>query len=271
MTSVSRKNGQLVYEVFGTGNQILLAFHGFGQDRKIFGPWARILREDFKIYAFDLFYHGESTRRQDYLSKEEWKHWLEDFLQKEGIDHFSVLGYSLGGRFAIAAAMSFPDRVEALYLIGPDGIFLTPWFRLATTPGLRWVFKLFMYHPNVMARLLNFNSRFEVINPYVIDFIKKEMGDTASRKRIYRAWNYFKTLGYKKDALVECLKHSTFSKLLIVGEKDQIIKPSGILPLIKEIAGFEVVTLPLKHHQLARPQVAKAILDLANRSQDRPQ
>jgi len=216
--------------------------------------------KNFTVYAFDLFYHGKSTRVQDHLHKSEWCKWLGDFLQAEKIDEFSVLGYSLGGRFAIASVLKFPDKIKELFLIAPDGIFLTPWFKLATTPGIKLLFKYLMLNPDKMERLMKFNEKSGVVNKYVDDFVRKEMGDDENRKRVYISWNYFKTLGYSKKELYRRFNRYSFDRKLIIGEKDHIIHPKGILPIVEKMGHFEVDILPLKHHQLARPEVAELLI-----------
>ena len=85
------------------------------------------------------------------------------------------------------------------------------------------------------------------------------MGDLENRERVYRSWNHFKSLGYSHAELVHRLNQSTFSKKLIIGEKDQIIQPQGILPIVKKIEGIEIHRLPLKHHQLIKPEIADLI------------
>ena len=260
MTSVIRGNGQLFYEVFGSGSEILLAFHGFGQDRNIFKQWSRKLESKYTIFAFDLFYHGESTRPLHSLSKKEWRIWIQQFVNQEGIERFSILGYSLGGRFAISTSISFHESVNKLILIAPDGIYLTPWFKLATTPGIRLIFKSLMMHPNRIEKWLSFNDRYKIINKYIADFARNELGDLENRKRVYRSWNYFKALGYTKKELIKHFNTVTYEKQLIVGDKDHIIKPSGILPIIEMAREFKVNHLPMKHHQLAKSEVAELLL-----------
>lgn len=260
MTSVTRPNGQLHYEVFGSGPETLLAFHGFGQDRNIFREWAKKLDSKYTFYAFDLFYHGESHRPFRKLSKGEWKEWIEAFLRQEKIEKFSILGYSLGGRFAISSAIICEEYVNELILVAPDGIFLTPWFKLATTPIIKLFFKHIMTHPDRLEKLITFNERAKIVNKYVADFARKEMGDLENRKRVYRSWNFFKPLGYSEDYLINHFKNVKHSSKLVVGDKDHIIKPQGILPIIERMEIFEVHHLPMKHHQLAKPEVAELLL-----------
>ena len=260
MTFVSRPNGQLHYEIFGEGPINLLAFHGFGQSRQVFSAWSKKLKNQYKIYAFDVFYHGDSKRVEKPLSKQEWKEWLTEFLAKEKLESFGTLGYSLGGRFAIASTLAFPERISEVNFIAPDGIFLTPWFKLATSPGLRAIFKYLMMHPDRLEQLLTVNDRSKIVNKYIADFARKEMGDAENRKRVYFSWNHFKPLGYTQKALIEGFNNIQADKKIIIGETDHIITPKGILPIVRKMHDFKVHQLPLKHHQLIKPEVAELLL-----------
>lgn len=259
MTFVTRNNGQLFYQVFGSGKETLLAYHGFGQDKGIFMEWANILGDKYRIIAFDLFYHGSSSRENEKLSKRDWQEWLALVLDKEAVSEFSILGYSLGGRFALATALGFPHLTIELTLIAPDGVFLTPWFKLATTPGVKLAFKYFMMHPDKLEKLLALNERSRILNRYVVDFVRKELGDEENRRRVYASWNDFKTLGYSRRDLIRLFNKYTFKRHLIIGNKDHIIHPKNILPIINQMGSFKVDILPMKHHQLAKPEVAELL------------
>ena len=261
MTKVELASGQLYYSKYGSGRKILLAFHGFGQDNSIFKKWGEILASEYTIYAFDIFYHGESTRYYGGLSKKEWQEYLNEFLHREGITQFSILGYSLGGRFAIASALSFPQKIDELILIAPDGIYLTIWFKLATHPFIRWLFKYFMLNPYKLERLISFNDKFRIVSPYLGDFVRKELGDSDNRKRVYISWNHFKALGYGRRRLIKEFQKNTFKRRIILGSKDHIIHPSKILPIINRMGNFQTEIIPMKHHQLIKPEVAKLILE----------
>lgn len=250
MTKVKMPNGQLVYTKFGSGDKILLAFHGFGQNKNIFKSWEQHLGEKYTIYAFDLFYHGESSKDYGSLKKEEWKQYMVQFLQQENIQQFSILGYSLGGRFAISAALSFPEKTQELILIATDGIFKTIWFKLATTPIIRMIWKYLMYNPDKLEKWISFAERIKIIDKYIADFVRKEMGTPENRKRVYISWNHFKSLGYSKRQLIKAFNIHSFKRRIILGSKDHIIKTEDILPIIHKMGRFKVDILEKKHHQL---------------------
>lgn len=259
MTKVDLQKGQLFYSKYEGGDKILIAFHGFGQDKKIFQDWAKHLTSEYTIYAFDIFYHGDSNRDYGKLSKLEWKQYFDTFLEQEKINKFSLLGFSLGGRFAIASSLLFPSNTNQLILIAPDGIFLTIWFKLATHPSIRWLFKYYMLRPEKLDRLLTFNDKYKITSPYLSDFVRKELGEEHNRKRVYISWNHFKSLGYSQKELIASFRKHSFDKHIILGSRDHIIKPAKILPIIDKVGDFKIDILPLKHHQLIKPEVAKLI------------
>lgn len=253
--------GMLVYDKIGSGEEILFAFHGFGQDKSFFDTWNKKLGSKYSIYAFDLFYHGDSTRPLTPLSKEVWANYMDSLLAQEKIEQFSVLGYSLGGRFALTTALSFPERTKEITLVAPDGIYLTVWFKLATTPVLKSVFKYLMLNPDKLEKWLRFNEKVRILNTYVSDFIRKEMGTPENRRRVYISWNHFKTLGYRRSRLIRDFRKYSFKRQIILGSKDHIIKPKDILPIIEQMGRFKVTIHPKKHHQLLDEQVAELLAE----------
>ncbi len=259
-----KSDSKLVYSKIGTGNQILFAFHGFGQDKSFFSSWQSKLGSKYTIYAFDLFYHGESYRPNRRLLKQEWKEHLALVIEKERIDHFSVLGYSLGGRFAVASALLFPSKIKEIILIAPDGIFLTIWFKLATTPIIKQGFKYMMLNPDKLEKWIRFNEKVKIVNKYIADFIRKEMGTPEDRKRVYISWNYFKSIGYKRGTLIALFQKHTFKRRIILGSNDYVIKPKAILPIIEKMGNFEVDILDKKHHQLLDDETVNLIAQYTN-------
>ncbi len=250
----------LIYAKYGNGSKILFAFHGFGQDKNYFKSWEEKLSRRYTVYAFDLFYHGQSIRPLKSLSKMEWEKHFEKILISENIESFSLLGYSLGGRFAISSALSFPDRTEEIILIAPDGIFPTIWFKLATTPVIRQVFKYLMLNPDKLEKWMRFNKKIKIVNKYVADFVRKEMGNAENRRRVYISWNYFKSLGYNRKQLIREFRKHSFKRRLILGELDHIIRPEDVLPITNAMTGFDVEVLAKKHHQLMDLDVADIIM-----------
>jgi pimeloyl-ACP methyl ester carboxylesterase len=248
----------LSYDRYPGSDRILILFHGFGLNKKAFEPWVEILRGDYTLYALDLFYHGDSEKPLGVLTKKDWTLMFTAFLAHEGIERFEVLGFSLGARFAICSAIEIPEKCDHLFLVAPDAVYLTPWFRLATSPVIKQLFKYFMLHPRQMDAFLAFCVKWKWVNPYVSDFVSRELGKPENRKRVYISWNHFKPLGYRARRLQKAFKKASYEKTLILGTRDIVIPPQKILPILKD-CGFEWLQLPLKHHQLIKEEVARYI------------
>jgi 2-succinyl-6-hydroxy-2,4-cyclohexadiene-1-carboxylate synthase len=102
-------------ETTGTGARLVLA-HGFTQTGRIWGPMAENLARDHQVISVDLPGHGGSSDvRADLPTGAR--------LLADVGGSGTYLGYSMGARFCLHAALSFPDRVRSLILIsGTAGI-----------------------------------------------------------------------------------------------------------------------------------------------------
>src|SRR5690349_5025567 len=108
----------------------MLAFHGFGQGKEAFSTFGEALSSDYTLYSFDLFFHGKSewNYEEEPLEKEFWSEIIQRFLKEQDIRSFSVVGYSMGGKFALATVEAFPTHVKEVYLLAPVGIWISPWY-----------------------------------------------------------------------------------------------------------------------------------------------
>lgn len=249
----------LSFEKSGEGPQILFLFHGFGLTKEVFQPWMPHLQGHYTVYAVDLFYHGDSQKPHGHLHKKDWKLIFEAFLAHEKIECFSVLGFSLGARFAICSAIELLDKCDHLYLVAPDAVYKTPWFKLATSFGFRWIFKYFMFHPDQMDRFIQLAVKLRLVSKYMGDFVEKELGKADNRKRVYISWNHFKPLGYSGRQLKKAFAGAPYKRTILLGKKDIVIPPEKVLPIIQG-CGFHVILLDKKHHQMVRAEVAEEIM-----------
>jgi 2-succinyl-6-hydroxy-2,4-cyclohexadiene-1-carboxylate synthase len=102
-------------EIRGSGGRLVLA-HGFTQTGGIWGPMAEDLARDHQVVSVDLPGHGGSSDVGADLP-------TGARLLADVGGSGTYLGYSMGARFSLHAALSFPDRVRSLILIsGTAGI-----------------------------------------------------------------------------------------------------------------------------------------------------
>ncbi|CAM5228315.1 3-oxoadipate enol-lactonase OS=Streptomyces alboniger OX=132473 GN=pcaD PE=4 SV=1 [Streptomyces alboniger] len=100
----------------GAGPGLLLA-HGAGSSLTgTYGPVLEALAAHHTIVGIDYPGSGDTPRSTTPLSVDDLADQLIAAADAEGLDHFAVSGYSLGGPVAIRAATRHPERVTALVL-----------------------------------------------------------------------------------------------------------------------------------------------------------
>ncbi|MDH4074396.1 MAG: alpha/beta fold hydrolase [Acidimicrobiia bacterium] len=102
----------LAAEVWGRGERLVLA-HGFTQNSRCWGPFGHELAADHEVVAVDLPGHGRTDPAHDTADLPT----VGRLLAEVGGDAVYI-GYSMGGRAALHAALAHPERVRALVLIG---------------------------------------------------------------------------------------------------------------------------------------------------------
>ena len=100
----------LKFQILGpAGSPALVCLHGFLGTANDWLPFAeefQLFRPDFQILLPDLPGHGESAS----IPPDDFVDRLVTTLDSAGIPRATLAGYSLGGRLALAAALSRPDR-----------------------------------------------------------------------------------------------------------------------------------------------------------------
>ena len=237
------------YKKSGHGEKSIILFHGFGQDHRVFDKYIP-LSTGYTLYAIDLFYHGKSERGNENLTKKEWLHIFQTFLSKENIEQFSLLGFSLGGRFVLATAMAFPEKTERVILIAPDGIYRNFWYRVATSQLGNILFKKLMLGGGLSEKWLRRIEWMKLTSPSQLKFARKELMDPDNRKKIYRSWTYFKPLFHRAKSVVTGFNNHHLPLYLILGEKDRIIPAEQVIPKVKQMQTLETHIIPYRHHHL---------------------
>lgn len=138
------------YHEAGNGTPVIL-IHGSGPGVSAWANWRLAiphLSERLHVYAYDQVGFGYSELpAQHTYGLELWTEHLLSFMQAVGIKRAHLLGNSMGAAVALAAAVTRPEVVDQLVLMGPMGV------RFPITEGLDAVWG---YTPSIsnMKRLL---------------------------------------------------------------------------------------------------------------------
>jgi len=128
------------YRDEGAGRPLIL-IHGTGASLHTWQKWSALLRRDFRVIRMDLPGFGLTGPEPsgDYTSSA-YVRFLENLIEKLGLERFDLAGNSLGGFIAWRYASAHPERVHKLILLDAAGYPLRHplplVFRLARIPVL---------------------------------------------------------------------------------------------------------------------------------------
>lgn len=140
--------------------------------------------------------------------------------------HLYLLGYSMGGRIALHLLTMQPQRIAGIVLVAPDGIYVNPWYWLATqTHWGNQLFRVTMENPNWFLGLLRFAEKRGLLNKSVTKFVHHYLHDSAVRKALYRRWTTMRRFKPNKAQVLQTLKHKGQRLQILYGKYDRIITP----------------------------------------------
>lgn len=244
----------LHHHKLGHGPNILLAFHGIGQDGiSCFQPFANHLGDHYTIYAFDLFFHGKSADLEhiDLVTKDVWAQTMNTFLTKENISRFDVAGFSMGGRFALATLETFSDRINKAFLIAPDGVSEHPLYTLASRfAPTRYLFRWLMHNPNLLFKTAAILQKAGIIHSSLHRFTLQVLNTPEKRYSIYNSWVAFRRLHYDITLLYETARSSHVDLHLFIGKYDKLLKAKNVKELSKLLPADKSILLQSGHAKL---------------------
>ena len=244
-----RKN-ILHYVKAGNGKEPLLVFHGFGQDHTLYVPLVRTLSPRYTIYIIDLFFHGKSEWNEGErpLEKSTWASIIEVLIQEQKISSFSILAYSLGGKFALATLEAFPGRIKNLFLLAPDGIKTSFWYSMATYPKIfRKFFKSMIFRHERFLWIANKLNESNLVDKGLIRFADYQMNTESKRKRVYYSWVVFRHLSFNVKEVAHLINQNNIRLTMIVGKYDKVIKPENMNLLLRHVPTHRLEILPSGH------------------------
>ncbi|UII23524.1 alpha/beta hydrolase [Fulvivirga ligni] len=247
------EGAQLHYYTYGNGPKVMLAFHGFGQNGQFFSQMAKNWAEDFIFFSFDLFFHGNSTWKEEKkpIDKIYWGKIITSFLKENKISEFSLMGYSIGAKLALATIEAVPESIKSIYLLAPDGIKNNLWYKLATTnPLISSYFKSMIHKPTRFYNLIKLAQKLKIIDKGVVKFAATQMLTIENRKRVYYTWMIFSKLNFNMNNIARIIDQYHLPVKIYLGTYDKIITAKIMESLTKKSASTKVIMVKSGHNNL---------------------
>jgi len=249
------EKSKIHYSKIGSGAKSLLAFHGFGQDHSAFDEVAKQLTERYTIYSFDLFYHGKSHWKEGHpeMSKSIWGDILKAFIKHHDIDTFSVICFSMGGKFALTSMQTIPEKIDKVIMIAPDGIQTSMWYNLATYPIIfQDYFRSMIVRPARFYFILKMMRKLKLVDKGILRFAQSQMNSTKKRRRVYYSWVVFKSLTFDMNKIALITNANQIGLTMILGTYDKIITRKGMQKLLNKLDHHQLEMVESGHNDLIR-------------------
>ena len=144
MSSIVTEQGILHYESLGRGRPVIL-LHGWINSWDVWRDSMFALASSgiYRVYALDFWGFGESAKSTPNVAfkMDSYVEMVHEFMNRLGIQKSPIFGHSMGGTVALKMALTYPDRVTRVAVVGSpiDGKTLNPFLKLA---GGSWIASL---------------------------------------------------------------------------------------------------------------------------------
>ena len=110
-------NAPIYYHAKGSGKPILL-IHGWAMDSSAWTFFKEEFSSNNTVIAVDLRGHGKSAALPGPYNLESFAHDIQQLIEDLDLQKATVMGWSMGGQYALACAYRLDDRVSSAAVIG---------------------------------------------------------------------------------------------------------------------------------------------------------
>jgi len=244
---VKVRDVEIHYLKSGKGSPLLLLPSGCGRAREFEGIFPG-LASHHTVVSFDYPGFGASAETDSIGGSEDLARFANDFADVLHLQHFHLLGYSLGGWVALHFALRFPQRLRKLVLVGTSGV------RLKEVP---------------IGNPLKMSSR-EILenfyhNPKIRQQVAAQKLTDQDRQEINRSSQALARLVARKKMIPDLgdrLLDIAAPTLIVSAEDDRVVPPKHQRILHEKIWGSKLVVLPNTGHDVLREQPARLVKEI---------
>lgn len=274
------RDHKIHYVVQGDGPSIVL-IHGFGASAFHWRYNIPELAKKYKVYAVDLLGFGWSEKALIDYDAIVWKDQVVDFIDEVVKEPAVVVGNSLGGFTALAAAASLPEKVVGVVLLNSAGQFGdanlkpnesedNPFEKFILKP-LKDVFQrvvlgFLFWQAKQPARIESVLKSVYIdsanVDDYLVESITHPASDPKAGEVYYRLMSRFMS-NQKKYTLDSLLSKLSCPLLLVWGDLDPWVGPAKAMKIKEFYPNTSVVNLQAGHcpHDEVPELVNTALLD----------
>ena len=241
----------IAYDISGSGTHNVVFLHGWAGSNRYWDPLlAHLDVKDVRLIRIEYRSHGNSGRTANGFSHEQFTRDVLAVADAVGAEQFTLVGFSMSGRFALYITASVPQRVRAQVLIA--GVPAKP------MPLPEEVIQDWVGRAGDVARLSGLLAPFMTapVSPETL----RQFGEEAAR---VPATALEQTLRMcTQTSFEDRLSRITAPTLLIAGKNDPLLTPDTLrASVVDRIRGARLEVLDCGHEiPIERPEEAAALI-----------
>jgi pimeloyl-ACP methyl ester carboxylesterase len=244
VSSIVTDQGILHYESIGRGSPVIL-LHGWINSWDVWRDSMIALgyEGNHRVYALDFWGFGDSdtgiNNPTDTFQIVSYVEMVHQFMESLGIQNAPIFGHSMGGTVALQMALSYPDRVTKVAVVGSPiiGSSLNPFLRLA---GYGTIARLVWHYPFVLHLVMRILLAGD--SSKVRQMISRDVRRTTLE-------SFFRSIGdLRQTDLRDRLPTLKQPALGIYGAHDNIVSPNNANLLKSGVRTSQVAMMENSRH-----------------------
>jgi pimeloyl-ACP methyl ester carboxylesterase len=261
------KRSKINYYRFGSGPAAAICFHGYGEEGTLYSFFEKHCGGNYTFFSIDLPFHGKTEWNEGLL-------FTPGDLQQIALgiaeaNHFrpgpterlTLMGFSLGGRIALALYQEQPRAIEKIVLFAPDGLKVNFWYWLSTQTLIgNQLFSFSMKNPGWFFGLLRSVNNLKLVNASVFKFVNYYIGNKEARLHLYQRWMCLRRLKPDPLRIKNYIRKYHTKARLVYGRYDRIILPARGEKFREGIEEYCTISVIESGHQVVHENHVQQLL-----------
>lgn len=195
----------------------------------------------YRTYALDFWGFGESGKKRNTYMVKDFVSLVDQFMDKLGIVNAPLVGHSMGGTVSLLVALTYPERVQKVTIIGSPvvGSSLALPLKMAGYRPIAWMlfnmFGVFRWAMRIASPLICGDPRFP-------DMMDSDLSKTTLESFLVSI------ASLRRTDLRDSIHNIKVPVMGMFGDRDNIVHPRQWEPLLKGLPNARIERFPNAGH-----------------------
>lgn len=260
----STKDAEISAKVKGRGEKVLICFHGYLQNKHLFDQVVVSIPADWQVISVDLPFFGDSRWvAEKPISPDFFSQLMQTIGRFCQGKEWHLMGFSMGGKMAMAMQLYATPKAKSIILIAPDGIRSNPWHRLiASRIAGNTLLRIISAYPQPFLQFTAFLHQKQIIDKLSYRVFRANFGTPTARDRFRTFLKVYGGIRFHLDDLKTQQTNHPAGWYLIWGRRDRVISPAAGRIFSKKIPQAQIL-IPEGGHMIIEddPKAIRQLLD----------